>query len=152
MFRFLSLPSLNFAPEYSPVGNYITFASYRDGGEAEIYIANANGANQRRLTNNSVEDEKPCFLPGDQIIYHSKLSGHYEVYVMNRDGSNVRQLTNHPDSKDNFQPACSNKRLIAYAHIDGAMPHIVVRNLDTGDEWLVPSVGTQGELGPAWQR
>ncbi len=151
--KLAAMPSANFAPEYSLSANYITFASYRDGGEAEIYIMNADGANQRRLTNNSVEDEKPCFMPGDQIIYHSKRSGHYEVYSMNRDGSTVQQLTRHPDSKDNFQPACSTSRLIAYGHIEGTMPHIVIRDLGTGAEWTVPAiVGAQGELGPAWRR
>jgi hypothetical protein len=71
---------------------------------------------------------------------------------MNRDGSNVQQLTHHADGKDNFQVACSTKRLIAYAHIAGTMPHIIIRDLDTGNEWFVPNVGAQGELGPAWQR
>ena len=150
--KLTAMPSLNFAPEYSLSSNYITFASYRDGSEAEVYIMNADGTNQRRLTNNLIEDEKPCFMTGDQIIYHSKRSGHYEIYAMNRDGSNVQQLTRHPDNRDNFQPACSTSRLMAYAHIEGTMPHIVIRDLGTGVEWTVPTVGTQGELGPAWQR
>lgn len=149
--KLVPMPSWNFAPEYSPGSNYITFVSYRDGN-AEIYIANANGSNQRRLTANAVEEEKPCFLPGDQIIFHSKRSGHLEIYLMNRDGSGVQQLTHHPDNKDNFQPACSTSRRIAYSHIVGTMPHFVIYDLDTGDEWTVPPVGAQGELGPAWRK
>lgn len=145
------MPNYNFAPQFSTGLDWITFVSYRDGN-AEIYSANADGSNQRRLTNNSVEDESPCFMLGDQILFHSKRSGHLEIYSMNRDGSNVRQLTRHPDNKDNFQPACSSWRFFAYAHIEGTMPHIVIRDMGTDEEWSVPRVGTQGELGPAFRR
>ncbi len=36
-------------PAWSPDGSKIAFESYRDG-QAEIYVMDANGANQRRLT------------------------------------------------------------------------------------------------------
>ncbi len=149
--KLAEMPNYNFAPQISTGFDWITFVSYRDGN-AEIYIANADGTHQRRLTNNSVEDESPCFMLGDQILFHSKRNGHLEVYSMNRDGSNVRQLTRHPDNKDNCQPACSSWRFFAHAHIEGTMPHIIIRDMGTDEEWSVPHVGTQGELGPAWRR
>lgn len=149
--KLAEMPNYNFAPQISTGFDWITFVSYRDGN-AEIYIANADGTHQRRLTNNSVEDESPCFMLGDQILFHSKRNGHLEVYSMNRDGGNVRQLTRHSDNQDNFQPACSSWRFFAYAHIEGTMPHIIIRDMGTDEEWSVPRVGTQGELGPAWRR
>jgi len=44
-------------PVWSPDGRYIAFSSDRTGGDYHIFIANANGQNQRQVT----------FLKGDQL-------------------------------------------------------------------------------------
>ena len=46
----------------SPDGSKIIFHSYRDGN-AEIYIMNADGSNQTRLTNNPAIDNGPAWSP-----------------------------------------------------------------------------------------
>ena len=47
----------NESPCWSPDGRYITFSSNRTGGNYHIFIANANGENQRQVT----------FFRGDQL-------------------------------------------------------------------------------------
>jgi Tol biopolymer transport system component len=37
--------------------------SYRDGASAEIYVANADGTNIRRLTENDANDTSPVWRP-----------------------------------------------------------------------------------------
>ncbi len=74
----------------------IAFASYRDGN-SEIYVMNADGSDQTRLTSNAAADEFPTWLPdGNRIGFDSARDGNYEVYVMNADGSGVSRLTYDP--------------------------------------------------------
>jgi Tol biopolymer transport system component/N-acetylneuraminic acid mutarotase len=49
-------------PFWSADGNFIVFHSWRDGGEKnEIYVMNANGGSQRRLTRNNFMDWEPAW-------------------------------------------------------------------------------------------
>jgi Tol biopolymer transport system component len=73
----------------------IAFASLRDGNW-EIYVMNADGTGQTRLTNNSVFDQEPAWSPdGKKIAYWSFSARNNEIYVMNADGSARTRLTNH---------------------------------------------------------
>ena len=52
---------------WSPDGSKIAFVSDRDGND-EIYVMNADGSNQTRLTNNTVTDISPVWSPEDSSI------------------------------------------------------------------------------------
>jgi Tol biopolymer transport system component len=76
-------------------GGVIAFTSERND-EGDIYVMNADGSDQRRLTDNPAYDAWPTWSPdGSQIAFCSTRSGNPDIYVMNVDGSNVRQLTHH---------------------------------------------------------
>jgi Tol biopolymer transport system component/formylglycine-generating enzyme required for sulfatase activity/pimeloyl-ACP methyl ester carboxylesterase len=78
-------------------GGVIAFFSNRDGND-EIYVMNADGSNQRNLTNHPLSDTDPAWSPdGSQIAFASTRDRNYEIYVMDADGNNVRRLTDHPD-------------------------------------------------------
>ena len=50
-------------PAWSPDGRKIAFVSYRDGND-EIYVMNADGSNQRNLTNSpDTQDFNPVWPP-----------------------------------------------------------------------------------------
>ena len=85
------------------VSGKIVFDSTRDGN-SEIYVMNADGTNQTRLTNNSVSDNKPIFSPdGSKILYLSKSDNTAgELYLMNADGSNSFRLTENEATETNF--------------------------------------------------
>ena len=73
-------------------GSKIAFRSFRDGNE-EIYVMNADGTNQTRLTNNAAIDTEPSFSPdGSKIAFQSNRDGHKDLYVMNADGSGQKLL------------------------------------------------------------
>jgi Tol biopolymer transport system component len=55
-------PHIDVAPVPSPDGSMIAWVSYRDGN-AEIYVANADGSNPTRVTNNSAKDLSPRWRP-----------------------------------------------------------------------------------------
>ena len=88
----------------------IAFASDRDGN-FEIYVMDADGKNQRRLTNSRHDDRSPSWSPdGQRIAFTSSsknkngVGGHPpivvgelpHIYVMDADGKNLRRLTNNP--------------------------------------------------------
>jgi Tol biopolymer transport system component/subtilisin family serine protease len=82
-------------PRYSPDASKIVFQSTRDG-QSEIYVMNADGSEQTRLTNNSASDTAPAWSPdGTKILFTSLRdgTGNPALYVMNADGSNPVRVT-----------------------------------------------------------
>ena len=89
-------PLFDIAPKWSPDGSQIVFVSFRNFN-TEIYVANADGTNQRRLTNHPAGDWDPEWSPdGQKIIFASDRDGDFDLYIMDADGTNVVQLTNAP--------------------------------------------------------
>ena len=95
-------------PDWAPNGKHIAFSSGRDkNGQTcfeecqpsdEIYVADADGANPRRLTNEQAQDGSPSWSPdGAQIAFVSDLSNRNdhsnEIYVVGADGGKPRPLT-----------------------------------------------------------
>jgi Tol biopolymer transport system component len=75
----------------------IAFVSVRDGNQ-EIYLMNADGSGQTRLTFSPAADNHPSWSPdGSKIAFTSFRDGRYQLYVMNADGSNQHRVTNDPD-------------------------------------------------------
>ena len=78
------------------------FQSDRDGN-FEIYVMDAAGANQVRITNNSTDDWSPSWSrDGKRIVFTSVRDVNREIYIMDVDGSNQVNLTNHP--KNDWSP------------------------------------------------
>lgn len=82
-------------PAWSPDGSKIAFMSDRDGGDIEIYVMNADGSHQMRLTHAPGRDAHPSWSrDGAQIYFQSpREGGREQVYVMDADGANQRRLT-----------------------------------------------------------
>ena len=80
----------------------IVFTSMRDGN-LEIYVMNAVGGNQERLTDNPSNDRDPDWSPdGTKIAFSSAGNdGNRQIHVMNADGSHLKKLT---DTRDNSAP------------------------------------------------
>jgi TolB protein len=119
-------------PQPSLTGK-IAFESNRDGNE-EIYVMNADGSNQTRLTNNPGLDGDPCFSPdGTKIAFRSNRDVGWEIYVMNADGSNQTRLTNEPGWDENpcFSPDGTK---IAFASYHDGNREISVMNADGSNQ------------------
>src|SRR5688572_13658925 len=83
----------------------IVFVSDRDGpdavgdlGNEEVYVMNADGTDQRRLTHNKATDNQPALSPdGRTIAFTSQRAGGPDIFVMNVDGTGQKQLTRFSD-------------------------------------------------------
>jgi Tol biopolymer transport system component len=107
----------------------IAFMSQRDGN-GEIYVMNADGTNQLRLTFNPAFDSEPAFSrAGDKIAFMSFRDGNAEIYIMHADGSSQTRLTNHPGS--DAQPAFSpDGSKIAFVSTRSGQVSIWLMNVD----------------------
>jgi Tol biopolymer transport system component len=81
------------APRWSPNSRKLLFVSRRNGNP-EVYVVDADGGGQRRLTRDPAEDSEPAWSPdGRKIAFISTRDGERAVYVMNADGSQQRSVT-----------------------------------------------------------
>jgi TolB protein len=76
----------------------IVFTSDRDGN-LEIYVMNADGTDQIRLTNNSIVDDHAMWSPdGTKLAFVSQSAvGGFAIFQMNTDGSNRAEITSLSD-------------------------------------------------------
>ncbi len=117
--RLLTSKNYEFHPDVSPDGKKITFASQRhvklkpgekpayNPAEMEIYIANEDGTDVRRLTNEGGMDVSPVFSPdGEKILFTSRRGGAEEdaMYTMNPDGSGVSIVQVPPPERNTKTP------------------------------------------------
>lgn len=88
------------SPAWSPDGKQVAFTSTRDGNQ-ELYVANADGSNVRRLTNDPALDVHPCWSPdSNRIAFATSRWGDFELAVVKRDGTLLERVTESPGLDD----------------------------------------------------
>ena len=86
-------PELDYAPAWSPDGNWIAFVSKRTG-ESHIYKIDINGKNLQRLTNQG-DNSSPAWSPdGQSIAFKSIGNDGHGIFVMDVDGKHPRLIIN----------------------------------------------------------
>ena len=138
-------PSLAASPGYN---GKIAFVSTRDGND-EIYVMNADGSAQSRLTNNAVTDKDPTWSPdGTKIAFLTNRDGNNEIYVMNADGSAPARLTNNAASDG--QPAWSpDGTKIAFQSARDGNNEIYVMDADGGNQTRL-TTNAVSDSQPSW--
>jgi len=86
------------APQYSPDGRKIVFASARGGVTDDIWVADADGSNPVRLTFfDRFETGTPRWSPdGRWIAFDSAVNGSFDIFVVRAIGGSSRRLTTDP--------------------------------------------------------
>ncbi len=137
------------SPSIGPDGR-IAFASSKDGDSMEIYIANGDGSNPKRLTSTrKAVNVSPRWNPktGREIAFISDRGGSPRIYVIGADGSNERPLLSlggHMDS-----PAWSpDGRYLAFVWDGGGKFDIYVADVATGQTLQLTREGRNES--PAW--
>lgn len=114
-------PAHDRQPSWSPDGQFLLFASNRDGNE-EIYVMHADGTVPRNLTMNTATDYGASWSPdGRRILFHSNRTGVYRTYIMEADGSNVTLVPSitASDHLQGWAPDGSNTGSIPFAAVRG---------------------------------
>ena len=154
-------PSHDISPAWSPDGKRIAFTSYRDGHvhaihgwpTAEIYVMDADGGNQQRLTENRKNDWHPSWSPdGKRIAFSSDRKGdfvNFEIYVMDDDGGNLQRLTE--NRKNDWHPSWSadGKRIAFSSDGDNNQADIYVMDDDGGNQQKLTN-HPRNDGSPAW--
>jgi Tol biopolymer transport system component len=167
--RLTNNPSEDYNPVFSPDGSKIAFQRRyyfepdQDGISpdpyVEIHIMNADGTDERRLTNTPVSDVDngdQVFSPdGSKIAFtSSRDNGSHEIYLMNADGTNQINLTSSPsyDSNPVFSPdgskiAFQSDRGGSYGiwlmNADGSAPALLVNNVSSASRPVFSPDGTR---------
>jgi Tol biopolymer transport system component len=102
--RLTDKKAFNNSPAWSPDGKKVAFVVFIGWMSNlnrncqyqiyDIYVMDADGKNQTRLTDNKASDILPAWSPdGKKIAFTSNRDGNQEIYVMDADGKNQTRLT-----------------------------------------------------------
>ncbi|MGB8930621.1 MAG: Tol-Pal system beta propeller repeat protein TolB [Anaeromyxobacteraceae bacterium] len=92
--KLVSVGALSMGGTWSPDGSRIAFTAAQNGGTTDVWVADADGGNAKRLTKDPADDLSPTWSPdGRRIAFVSNRAGSPQIYVMNADGSDPRRLT-----------------------------------------------------------
>ena len=167
-------------PSWSPDGSKIAFASDRNqAGFSSIYVMNANGTSQTRLTvaGTGLLDQQPTWSPDGSkltftsrrdsvlvtwtetddnggVVTKSKLNVNKEVYVMNSDGTNQTRLTNNLANDDSPSWSPDSTKIVFRSDRErdccDPTPQVWVMNPD-GSSPVKLSNNGYDEHCPSWQ-
>ena len=85
-------------PSFSPDGSRITFARWI-GDAFDVFVADADGSNEVRLTTHPAPDWNPVFSPdGAKIAFASYRDANWEIYTIRIDGTDLTRITDSPSS------------------------------------------------------
>lgn len=124
----------------SPDGSRIAFTSTRDAPvdvdthNGELYVMDADGKNQTRLTNDPAKDGVPTWSSdGKRIAFMSNRKGNMDIWIIDLETKKLTQLTK--EKSDEFEPAWSpdGKKIAFASDKDGVFDqNIYTVDVETG--------------------
>lgn len=135
--KLTNVPGYDGGPFFSPDGKMIVYRAnhpagaelqtYRDllarglvrPARMEIFVMNADGSNQRQVTNLGGANFAPYFTPDSKRIifssnYKNPRSRNFDLYLVNPDGAGLEAVTTHEEF-DGFPMFSPNGRQLAWA-------------------------------------
>jgi len=113
----------------------------------DVYVANADGTAERRLTEGGSVNIATGWGQDGRILFHSDRDGDFEIYSMRADGSDLRQLTDDP--ADDTWPALAPDGRIAFTSDRQAGFEVWVAAADGSDPVRLTEAEADDWM-PAW--
>jgi len=145
------------SPKWSPQGDKIAYSSSGEAGSSQIFVANADGSNQRQQTH-TISPQRwpgpwapdgngnPQWTPdGSRIVYVSHENEKSEIFIMNANGSNQTRLTK-AEFQDNDPEITPCGKYILFSSvrsemIGGGNPGILIMTLDGKNQRVLSRTG-----------
>ena len=150
----LTTTGCEFSPRWSPDGTKIAFTSCRDNNQ-EIYVMNANGMGQTRLTFNGARDSGPDWsADGTKIIFESERNNpfdQFDIYTINVNLTGVALLFG-TSRKERSPVWAPNDTKIAFVDLTGCCDNrLKTMNTDsTSPAFVSPNLGSLNAVQPEW--
>jgi Tol biopolymer transport system component len=142
----------NLYASWSPDGQKIAFVRWTFAtGVQDLYVMDADGGNETRITNTPNDDEfVPAWSPdGQQIAYDLTPAGENGfIYVINPDGTGPRQLTIH-EANDTGPVWSPDGSEIAFTSARNGNQNIFVMNAD-GTNISQLTASSAFDVDPSW--
>ncbi len=135
---------------FSPDGSRIAFVSMRDGNP-EIYVMDADGTNQTRVTNDPQPDGRPVFTPdATGLVFQSQRLGRIGIYSASLDGTGVHALA--ADSNNQTPTVSLEGGTIAYASVRNKNYDIWLMGRDGANQRAFTKTADRNETEPRFLR
>jgi Tol biopolymer transport system component len=135
----------------APDPQRIVFARvFPNAGQVGLFIADADGSNERPLVGLGEIDYDPVWSPdGNSIVFTSDRSGSADLYRVRPDGTALERLTENPAYDDQAAFSPDGTRLVFVTTRNGGTSDLWTLDLQTKAAKALTS-GPGGDFRPAW--
>ena len=111
--------SVTVSPDDKQIAYTVSYYSVPENkSNSELFIMNADGSEQKQLTQNAAYEGEPTWIKGGtKLAYLSSESGSTQVWEMNPDGTGRKQLTNYEGGIDGFAFSPDEKKLLFISQV-----------------------------------
>ncbi len=137
------------AAQAQPLAPDLLYHSLRHGA-SQIYLADSNSGESRRLRDSGDEDIDATWSPdGKRVLFTGRKQTNSEVFVVQADGSQLRQLTDHPgfDGAARWSP---DGKTIAFVSSRNGASKLYLMDADGGNLRRLTNLDEGDETNHSW--